>query len=131
MRAYDDEQYRIAEIRARELEKRAQEKEAKAIEAQGGDPWREVFAIVNKHGYDIGTNVTREDEFLEPFGPGDGRLSSRTKVIDVSEEKQTRPGKGVFLTTIIEYNVEAHDRPVVRARNVLLMYNSSSPREGG
>jgi len=104
------------------------EKAKHAIEAQGGSPPAEVSAIVNKYGYDTATNVTREDEFLEPIGPGDGRLSSRSKVIDVSEEKQTRPGKGVFITSILEYSVEAHDRPVVRSRNILLMYNSSTPR---
>ena len=104
------------------------EKAKHAIEAQGDNPVAAAGEIVTKYGYTTSTNVTREDEFLEPIGPGDGRLSSRSKVIDVSEEKQTRPGKGVFITSILEYSVEAHDRPVVRSRNILLMYNSSTPR---
>jgi acyl dehydratase len=105
------------------------EREQAAAESGGDNPQREVMAIVNADGYTTATNVTREDEFLAPYGPGDGRLKQSSRVIDVSEEKQTAVGKGVFITSVIEYRTEVDDRLVVRATNVLLMYDSSEPRE--
>lgn len=104
------------------------EREKQAIEEQGESPAQRVMDIVREHGYTTATNVTREDEFLDPYGPGDGRLKQSSRVVDVSEEKQTAVGKGVFITSIIEYRAEKDDRLVVRARNVLLMYDSSQPR---
>jgi acyl dehydratase len=104
------------------------QRQQKAIEEQGANPHAEVMAIVNKLGYNTATNVTREDEFIDVFGPGDGRLKSQSRVIDVSEEKQTRVGKGVFITTETEHRTEAGDRLVARTRNILLMYNPSEPR---
>ena len=106
------------------------ERDAKAVADQGESAPAKVMEIVREHGYTTATNVTREDEFLEPYGPGDGRLKSSSKVVDVSEEKQTAVGKGVFITSIIDYRTENDDRLVVRARNILLMYDSSKPREG-
>ncbi|HJM76694.1 MAG TPA: MaoC family dehydratase N-terminal domain-containing protein [Dehalococcoidia bacterium] len=105
------------------------EAERKAAEARGESPSARVHAIVRKHGYTVATNVTREDEFVEPYGPGDGRLKQTAHVTEVTEEKQTRVGKGVFITTVTEYYAEKDDRLVVRSTNVLLMYNSSEPRD--
>lgn len=105
------------------------DREAREIEEQGDDPTGQVRDIVAKYGYATATNVTREDEFLEPYGPGDGRIKQTSYVEDVSEEKQTRVGKGVFVITVIEYRRESDDALIVRARNVLLMYDSSQPRE--
>ena len=100
----------------------------RAAESKQPNPGDEVMRIVRDHGFTTATNVTREDEFVEPYGPGDGRLLQQSRVIDVSEEKQTRVGKGVFITSMIEYRTERDDRLVVRAKNVLLMYDSSQPR---
>ena len=47
---------------------------------------------------------------------------------DVSEEKQTRPGRGVFITTVTEYYTERDDRLIARSTMVLLKYDGSSPR---
>ncbi len=105
------------------------EREQAARATDGEDPQRAAMAIVHADGYTTATNVTREDEFLAPYGPGDGRLKQSSRVIDVSEEKQTAVGKGVFITSVIEYRTEVDDRLVVRATNVLLMYNASEPRE--
>ncbi|MCH8200141.1 MAG: MaoC family dehydratase, partial [Chloroflexi bacterium] len=52
------------------------ERERQAIANQGPSPAGKVQEIVRKLGYTTATNVTREDEFLEPYGPGDGRLKS-------------------------------------------------------
>jgi len=92
------------------------------------DPPAEVAAVVEAHGFVTATMVTRRDEYLDPFGPGDGRIKQATQVLDVSEPKQTKVGRGVFITSVIEYRVEADDRPVARARNVLLRYDASTPR---
>ncbi|MGH2599533.1 MAG: MaoC family dehydratase, partial [Dehalococcoidia bacterium] len=89
----------------------------------------EVMRLVNQHGYTVATVRSQEAEYIAPFGPGDGRLKMRSKTIDVSPEKQTRPGKGVFITSVTEYYTERDDRLVARSQMVLLMYNPSSPRE--
>lgn len=106
------------------------ESERRAAETQGESPSAKVQAIVRKYGYTTATNVTREDEFVEPYGPGDGRLKQASHVTEVTEEKQTRVGKGVFITSVTEYRTEKDDRLVVRSTNVLLMYDSSTPRDG-
>ncbi len=105
------------------------EREEQEVAAQGDDPTETIREIVAKYGYTTATNVTREDEFLQPYGPGDGRIKQTSYVDDVSEEKQTAVGKGVFIITIIEYRREVDDELIARARNVLLMYDSSQPRE--
>lgn len=104
------------------------EREEQEIADQGDDPTQAVRDIVAKYGYATATNVTREDEFLEPYGPGDGRIAQTSYVEDVSEEKQTRVGKGVFIVTIVEYRRERDDALIARGRNVLLMYDASQPR---
>ena len=106
------------------------ERERSRAEAQGESPSAKVQAIVRRHGYTTATNVTRDDEFLEPYGPGDGRLKQTSQVVEVTEEKQTRVGKGVFITSVTEYRTEKDDRLVVRCTNVPLMYSSSTPRDG-
>lgn len=105
-----------------------QRQQEEAVRAQGVNPQQEVMEIVRRHGYTTATNVTREEEYLDVWGPGDGRIKQQAMVMDVSEEKQTRVGKGVFITTVIEYRAEADDRLIARARNVLLMYDASQPR---
>ena len=106
---------------------RERERNESSADTVTGNP-AEIHEIVRRHGYTVATNVTREDEFLEPYGPGDGRLKMSSRSIDVSEEKQTRLGKGVFITSVIEYRTEKDDRLVVRATNILLMYNPAEPR---
>ena len=98
------------------------------LRKQGPNPQAEVMEIVRRHGYTTATNVSREDEYLDVWGPGDGRIKQQSTVVDVSEEKQTRPGKGVFITWVTEYRTEVGDRLIARSRNVLLMYDSSQPR---
>jgi len=99
-----------------------------APETQGGN---EVMRLVNQYGYTVATVQAQEAEYLAPFGPGDGRLKMRGMTLDVSMEKQTRPGKGVFITSVTEYFTEKDDRLVARSRMVLLMYNPSNPRSDG
>ena len=99
-----------------------QTRERQALEATGGDPLAEVVALLRKYDYIHDINVTREDEFLEPYGPGDGRLLQQITVADVSEEKQIHLGVGVFVTTTIEYFTEHDRRLVTRSRNVQLSY---------
>lgn len=107
------------------LRKREEEREREL----GPSPMMQAHAVVREFGFTTATNVTREEEYLAPFGPGDGRIGQRDQLIDVSPIKQTRVGRGVFLTTEIEYIVESDQRLVAKARNVLLMYDSSSPRQ--
>lgn len=84
--------------------------------------------LVRDYGYTVATVVNQEAEYLAPFGPGDGRLKVRGMTLDVSAEKQTRVGRGVFITSVSEYRTEKDDRLVARSQLTLLMYNPSHPR---
>jgi hypothetical protein len=66
----------------------------------------------------------QEVEYLAPFGPGDGRIKMRSMTTDVSAEKTVRVGKGVFITTVTEYQTEVGDRLIGRSTMVLLRYKS-------
>ena len=104
------------------------ERERTAMKVEAEDPPGEVAKLVEQHGFTTATMVTRADEYLSPYGPGDGHIRQATKVIDVSEVKQTKVGRGVFLNSVIEYRAECDDRPIARANNVLLRYDPSTPR---
>ena len=84
--------------------------------------------LSDEHGYTVATVVAQEVEYVSPFGPGDGRLKMRGMTTDVSLEKQTKVGKGIFITSVTEYRTEADDRLVARSTMVLLKYNGNSPR---
>jgi hypothetical protein len=90
--------------------------------AQGEDPEDAVRAILAAHGYGTATAVSRTEEYLEPFGPGDGRIRQAVRVEKVSSLKQTAVGPGVFVTTTVDYRTERPDRLVARATLVILRY---------
>ena len=69
--------------------------------------------------------MNREEEYFEPFGPGDGRLAMEDRFVAVSDIKNTKVGPGVFFTYEIDYYTERDNRLVGRARNVTLIYNGS------
>ncbi|MCC6421419.1 MAG: MaoC family dehydratase N-terminal domain-containing protein [Gemmataceae bacterium] len=83
---------------------------------------------VTRLGYTTATMVGSDFEYIAPFGEGDGRIKSRGRTTDVSVEKQTRPGKGVFITSETEYRTEVGDRLVARSTLTLLMYDGTTPR---
>ena len=105
------------------------EAERRQVEGQGDDPQQHVMQILAKYGFGTATNVTREEEYLKPFGPGDGRIRQASRYVDLSPIKQTKVGEGVFITSEIDFRTEHADRLIARARNVLLMYNPEKPRE--
>ena len=78
--------------------------------------------IAEQYGYTVNTVATQEVEYIAPFGPGDGRLKVRSMATSVSPEKQTRVGRGVFITNVNEYRTEKGDRLVARSTLVLLKY---------
>jgi acyl dehydratase len=84
--------------------------------------------LSDQQGYTVATVVGQEVEYVAPFGPGDGRLKMRSMTTDVSAEKQTRPGKGIFITSVTEYRTERDDRLVAKSTMILLKYNPNSPR---
>lgn len=88
----------------------------------------EVHRITDEYGYTVNTVAGQEAEYVAPFGPGDGRIKSRSMTVNVSSEKQTRPGKGVFITSVTEYRTEHGDRLIGRSTMTLLKYDPSSPR---
>ena len=97
--------------------------------SDGVAPGNQIFAILEELGYVVNTVTSTESEYVAPFGPGDGRIKSRGMTVDVSEEHQTRPGKGVFVTSVTEYRTEVGDRLVARSRLVLLRYDPTTPRQ--
>jgi uncharacterized protein len=101
-----------------------------AEEETCGPPGGVAKKIVTDFGFDTATNVSRAEEYFEPFGPGDGRLGQTVTLVEVSAVKRTRVGMGVFITTTIDYVTENRDVLVARARNVLLMYDRSTSPEG-
>jgi hypothetical protein len=72
----------------------------------------------------VNTVAGQEVEYLEPFGPGDGRIKVRSMTTDVSEEKNVRVGKGVFVSSTTEYRTEVDNRLVGRSNLVLLRYHA-------
>lgn len=86
---------------------------------QGG-----VHAICDQYGYTVNTVAGQEVEYLAPFGPGDGRLKMRSMTTGVTDEKNVRVGKGVFITTVTEYRTEVGDRLIGRSTMVLLRYRA-------
>ena len=88
-----------------------------------------VHQLSDRFGYTVATVVGQEVEYISPFGPGDGRIKMRSMTTDVSAEKQTRPGRGVFITSVTEYRTERDDTLIARSMMILLKYNPSIPRE--
>jgi hypothetical protein len=92
-------------------------------------PQNQARAILREHGFTTVTVVNREEEYFEPFGPGDGRIGLVDRVASVSAVKQTKVGQGVFFTYEIDYHTEREDRLVARARNVTLIYRGEGEAE--
>lgn len=104
------------------------EREHEDLTAQGSDPEDRVRDILTSHGFGTATAVTRKEEYLEPFGPGDGRIRQAVRVVDVSPVKQTKVGPGLFVTTTVDYRTEYPDRLVARATLVVLRYDGRGAR---
>jgi acyl dehydratase len=109
------------------VQRQKEEEAALSPPEQTGDPGM-IHRLTEQYGYTVATVVSQETEYLAPFGPGDGRLKVRSMTVDVSEEKQTRVGRGVFITSVTEYRTEVGDRLVGRSQMVLLRYDGSTPR---
>ncbi len=89
-----------------------------------------IYALCDKYGYTVNTVAGQEVEYIEPFGPGDGRLKMRSMTTEVSQEKKVRVGRGVFVTSITEYRTEIGDRLIGRSTMVLLRYKADGSDEG-
>ncbi|WP_169945160.1 MaoC family dehydratase N-terminal domain-containing protein [Microbispora sp. H11081] len=103
------------------LRDRAAEQEA----ALGPSPSSLAYGVAREFGFTTATNVTRDEEYLQPFGPGDGRIGQSDRLVHVSPVKKTRVGPGLFLTTEVDFVSEAKGELIARAKNVLLLYNGT------
>ena len=90
-----------------------------------------IHRLTERFGYPTATVTSQETEYIAPFGPGDGRLKVRSMTTDVSAEKGTKVGKGVFITSVTEYYTEVGDRLVARSTMILLRYDGGTPRAQG
>jgi hypothetical protein len=70
--------------------------------AQGGNRYTDVLGLLDRHGYSSVVATNCEQEYLRELRPGD-RLSVRTVIEHVSEEKRTALGSGHFVTSLMEY----------------------------
>lgn len=93
-----------------------------AAKATEDDPPGIVDDIISRMGYTILANAAFDQEFFSPFREGDGHTIARITVFDVSEEKQTRVGRGVFVSAIWEAFAERDRRLLVTAKINLLHY---------
>lgn len=105
------------------------ESEVKAASAEADADGNKAMMIVREYGYTTATVVGSEMEYLEPFGPGDGRIYSQGMTVDVSPPKQTRVGEGVFITSVTEYRTEVGDKLIGRQKMTLMLYNSEGPKK--
>lgn len=94
-------------------------------QARTSTPEGKIREILAGHGFTTVTVVEREEEYLEPFGPGDGHMGRDRRVTAVSPVKQTKVGPGVFMTYEIEYYTQHNERLVAIARNVTLLYDGT------
>lgn len=86
-------------------------------------PETQIRGILADNGFTAVLVVERSEEYLDAFGPGDGRMGRDRRVTSVSEVKTAKVGTGVFLTYEIDYFTERGERHVASARNVTLIYN--------
>jgi acyl dehydratase len=66
-------------------------------------------------------NVSTETEFIRPIRAGE-RLNVTDEVADVTPEKQTRLGKGHFITTVATFR---NEKGAVVAKNTNVMFRFS------
>lgn len=93
-------------------------------------PGGEARAVLKEYGFGRVLFTKREEEYLEPFGPGDGHFLQQEQLTAVSPVKRTAVGRGVFCTTTIIFSVEASRVPVARATNVALIHEARPTATG-
>lgn len=89
-----------------------------------------IIQVAESMGYKYAVGVSNEGEYLEPFGPGDGRVFAVRHIPEISVEKRTRLGVGVFFKLVTEFYVETDGRHVATNRMVQFKYRGhedSSP----
>lgn len=72
-------------------------------------------------------NATTETEFLRPVREGD-QLSFQEEIISITEEKNTKLGRGRFITSETTYRNQRGE-VVARHRNILFRYQSNEGEE--
>lgn len=85
-------------------------------------PSAQARAVLKQFGFDRILYTTRDEEYFEPFGPGDGHVVQQERLQSVSGVKRTGVGRGVFCTTSITFHVEASARAVAVATTVALIH---------
>jgi uncharacterized OB-fold protein len=88
-----------------------------------------VMRLLDEAGYTSVVAVNYEHEYVRELGHGE-RISVRTYAEDLSEEKKTALGPGVFTTTVYEYLDEAGDVVGV-GRMRLLKFKPPAKRSTG
>ncbi|MCS7276797.1 MAG: MaoC family dehydratase N-terminal domain-containing protein [Dehalococcoidia bacterium] len=97
---------------------------------RGQDPLGVIYRTAEEMGYTANIAVSNEAEYLEPYGPEAGRIIGVRYISEVSPEKATRLGRGVFLTIVTECYTENDNRLVGINRMVLFKYRPNSGSGG-
>jgi len=85
-------------------------------------PTAQLRAILAPFGFDRILFTRRDEEYFEPFGPGDGHVIVQEQLQSVSAVKRTGVGRGVFCTSSLTFHVESVAAPVARATTVALLH---------
>jgi len=67
------------------------------------DPVEEAFNKLGEAGFLGAVDIDSTLEFIRPLFPGD-RVTVRSKLVNVTEEKKTRLGNGYFMTFVFNYS---------------------------
>jgi len=90
-------------------------------------PLADLLSGIAKQGCDVWTNASREEWYHEALAPGDQVVTAVR--VELSEVKQTRLARGVFVTTFARHLRSSDGAEVARSKNVLFCYPSSDSTE--
>jgi acyl dehydratase len=88
--------------------------------------WRDILRACAQGGFEQIVDTDVDMEFYRPLRPGD-RVTAAARLYDVSKEKQTRLGRGHFVTVESAYRNQ-DSQPVCRQRVTLFIYRASAGR---
>jgi len=88
--------------------------------------WRDILQACARGGFDQIIDTDVDMEFFRPLRAGD-RVAAAPRVYSVSEEKQTRLGRGHFVTVESAYRNQ-NGQPVCLQRVTLFIYTASASR---
>jgi acyl dehydratase len=88
--------------------------------SEGGSRYTELLSLLDRNGYSSVVATNCEQEYLRELRPGD-RISVRSVIEHITEEKRTALGAGHFLTSRMEFQ-DQHGEVVGTQRWTILKF---------